>query len=193
MEERAESRGPRAGRQVWTGRLLELWGVAGSFRTGDDLLGRRNRGCVVLLVTLRITYTCARRLAPSLPAAGSPARAAPCGPPRWVGALASRGGLWPVGLWARRACRIRVWGAERVPCSGRPRPDAARGPGVVSADSCGPGAARGPASGGSDSRGGSFSSPWGPPRAAPPEGYRFPSFYYSLPACMLWFFLVHLQ
>jgi hypothetical protein len=85
------------------------------------------------------------------------------------------------GRVSREARRIRRvwWGARsRVPCSGRPRPDAARGPGVVSADSCGPGAAGGPASGGSDSRGGSFSSrPVGP--AAPQEGCRFPSFLYG--------------
>jgi hypothetical protein len=63
---------------------------------------------------------------------GSPARA-----PLWLGASLDRG---------------------RVPCSGRPRPDAARGPGrawSLSADSCGPGAAGAAASGGSDSRGGS--------------------------------------
>ncbi|RLN24034.1 hypothetical protein C2845_PM07G26490 [Panicum miliaceum] len=176
-------------------------GVLGSFRTGDDLFVRRNRGCVVLLVTLRITCACGRGPARHVCAAAGPVvagRGIPCArpalrPPTVGGRARVSLGLCACGLWAR-ACRIRGGREERVPCSGRPRPDAARGPGVVSADSCGPGAARGPASEGSDSRGGRLSSPWGPLRAAPPEGCRcrFPSFYYSSPAWMLWFFLVHL-
>lgn len=46
--ERAES-WASGGRQVWTGRLLERWGVvvAGSFRSGDDLFVRRNRAAAL--------------------------------------------------------------------------------------------------------------------------------------------------
>jgi hypothetical protein len=47
--------------------------------------------------------TCARRLAPSLPAVGSPARAQPCGPFRGVGELASRGGFGPLACGRARA------------------------------------------------------------------------------------------
>ena len=130
------SRGPCAGGRC--GRDdSSSGGVAGSFRTGDDLFVRRNRGCVVLLVTLRITCACGRGPARHVCAAAGPVVAG-C---RIRCARPAVGRSRLAALASGEACRIRGWAAGRVPCSAWPRPDAARGPGVVSADSCGPGAA----------------------------------------------------
>ena len=181
----AESRAS-GGRQVWTGRLLERWGGwifphrRRSVRTTESRLcaTRDLENNVFVWAGPRATRVRVGRLRRCrLP---DPLREPRSGRRRVVAWLGAR-------VLRARARRMRGWALFGVPCSGRPRPDAARRPGVVSADSCGPGAAGGPASGGSDSRGGRFSSSWGPPRAAPPEDCRFPSFYYLLTACVLWF------
>jgi hypothetical protein len=101
------------------------------FRTAD-LVVRRNRGCVVLLVTLRITCacgrgprdTCARRPVPSC---------RPLIPCALDGSVTKCVSGQAPGLPGPRLAK------NGVACYGWPRPDAARGPGVVSADSCGPG------------------------------------------------------
>lgn len=183
--ERRRSRGPRAGGRC--GRDdSSSGGVAGWIfpHRRRSVRVRRNRGgcCVVLLVTLRITCACGRGPARHVCAAAGPGVAGRGSP--------ARAPLWRPRVAGRSRLAARAWLARgRVPCSAWPRPDAARGPGVVSADSCGAGAAGGPASGGSDSRGGSFSSPWDPPRAAPRirRMAAFRRFYYLPAACMLWF------
>jgi hypothetical protein len=111
---------------AWTRRRRAVWWRRWIFRTAD-LVVRRNRGCVVLLVTLRITCacgrgprdTCARRPVPSC---------RPLIPCALDGSVTKCVSGQAPGLPGPRLAK------NGVACYGWPRPDAARGPGVVSAD-----------------------------------------------------------
>jgi hypothetical protein len=170
-------------RQVWTGRgrLLERCGGVAApapFRAGDDRFVRvgRNRGCGVLLVTLRIIITCAcgrgggparhvcpgRRQGRAGPvvvagsAAEDPLRAPRCGwAPRWT-----------AGVFRVRGGRVRMRREDRAG-RGLSRPTAV---GLAQLERRHQGAVIRAAAAGS------FSSPWGPraaPRlASPPEDCR---------------------
>jgi hypothetical protein len=128
------SRGPLAGGRC--GRDdSSSGGAAASFRTGDALFRTTESPlrCATRDLENNVCVWAATRVR-----GGRPRRCRlriRCGRPALPATVVGRSRL------AGAAVPDPLMGRGRVPCPGRPRLDAARGPGVVSADSCGPGAA----------------------------------------------------